>query len=158
MCIEPCPATAKNEFNCGLDEKKAIAMPFLGALPNLPYIDWKTCLRGQGESCQLCADACPLPGTVRLDDEERIVERKVGAIVVAVGASLYDCGNLPGLGYGSVADVYTSLEFERLAAANGPTSGEIKTQAGKAPERIAIVHCVGSLDPRHQPHCSGICC
>ena len=25
MCIEPCPATAKNEFNCGLDEKKAIA-------------------------------------------------------------------------------------------------------------------------------------
>jgi heterodisulfide reductase subunit A len=158
MCIEPCPATAKNEFNCGLDEKKAVAMPFLGALPNLPYIDWKTCLRSQGESCQLCADACPLPGTVRLDDEEQLLERKVGAIVVAVGSSLYDCGNLPGLGYGSVADVYTSLEFERLAAANGPTSGEIKTAAGKAPESIAIVHCVGSLDPRHQPHCSGICC
>ncbi len=158
MCIEPCPATAKNEFNCGLDEKKAIAMPFLGALPNLPYIDWKTCLRSKGESCQLCADACPLPGTVRLDDQDQILERNVGAIIVAVGSSLYDCSNLPALGYKSVADVYTSLEFERLAAANGPTAGELKTAGGKAPESIAIVHCVGSLDPRHQPHCSGICC
>lgn len=158
MCIEACPSTTKNDFNCGLDEKKAISMPFLGALPNLPYLDWKACLRSAGEGCQLCADACPLPGTVRLDDQEQILERNVGAIIVAVGSSLYDCRNLPALGYGNIADVYTSLEFERLAAANGPTAGEIKTSAGKKPGSIAIIHCVGSLDSKHQSHCSGICC
>ncbi len=158
LCIEPCLATARNEFNCGLDERKAISMPFLGALPNLPYIDEKTCLRSKGDNCQLCLDACPVPGAVRLEDQEQILERKVGAIIVAIGSKLYDCRNVTGLGYGSVGDVYTSLEFERLAAANGPTAGEIKTAACKTPKSIAIIHCVGSLDPRHQPHCSGICC
>ena len=158
MCVEACPATASNEFNCGMNEKKAIAMPFLGALPNLPYIDPKACLRGRGDSCQLCLDACPMPGTVELDDKERIIERKVGAIVLAIGSKLYDCGKVKGLGYGEVPGVYTSLEFERLASANGPTAGEIQTPAGSAPGSVAIVHCVGSLDAKHQPHCSGICC
>ena len=55
---------------------------------------------------------------------ERIVESTVGAIVVAVGARLYDCRELPDLGYGKVPGVYTSLEFERLLASNGPTGGE----------------------------------
>jgi heterodisulfide reductase subunit A len=158
MCIEPCPATARNDFNCGMDQKKAMAMPFLGALPNLPYIDSKSCLRSQGDDCHLCLDACPVPGAVRLDDKERTIERRIGAIIVAVGSKLYDCRNLGSLGYGKVADVYTSLEFERLASANGPTAGEIKTWAGSKPESVAIVHCVGSLDPKHQNHCSGICC
>jgi heterodisulfide reductase subunit A len=93
-----------------------------------------------------------------LDDKERIVERKVGAIILAIGSKLYDCRKIRGLGYGEISGVYTSLEFERLASANGPTAGEIKTPAGCAPASVAIVHCVGSLDPKHQPHCSGICC
>jgi heterodisulfide reductase subunit A len=158
LCIERCPATTRNNFNCGLDLKKAMAMPFLGALPNLPYLDWDSCLRSHGDPCQLCQDACPVPGAVRLDDQEQILERRIGAIVVAIGSKLYDCGNLGSLGYGKVSDVYTSLEFERLASANGPTAGEIKTWAGSKPESVAIVHCVGSLDPKHQSHCSGICC
>lgn len=158
MCVEACPAKAQNDFNCGLDQKSAISMPFLGALPNLPYIDAKACLRSRGESCQLCLDVCPLPGALRLDEKEQIVERKVGAIIVAIGGKLYDCHAVSGLGYGQIPDVYTSLEFERIAAANGPTAGEIKTAAGSKPQSVAIIHCVGSLDPRHQVHCSGICC
>ena len=158
MCVEACPASSSNEFNCGMDEKKAISMPFLGALPNLPYIEMRSCLRGRGGDCQLCLDSCPMPETVLLDDQERIVERKVGAIILAIGSKLYDCRNLKCLGYGEVPGVVTSLEFERLASANGPTAGEIKTAAGSAPGSVAIIHCVGSLDPKHQPHCSGICC
>jgi heterodisulfide reductase subunit A len=157
-CVEACPASTTNKFNCDMDQKKAIAIPFLGALPNLPYIDWASCLRSKGEDCQLCSDACPVPGAVCFDDKERVLDRNVGAIIVAVGSQLYDCRKLGNLGYGEVPDVYTSLEFERIAAANGPTAGEIKTSAGRAPESMAIVHCVGSLDPAHQPHCSGICC
>lgn len=158
LCTEVCPASGANEFNSGMNSKKAISVPFLGALPNVPYLDWKSCLRSHGENCQLCEEACPVPGTVRLDDQERILERKVGAIIVAIGGKLYDCRNLPNLGYGKVSDIYTSLEFERLASANGPTDGEIKLADGRTPESVAIIHCVGSLDPKHQPHCSGICC
>ncbi|MGA2278027.1 MAG: CoB--CoM heterodisulfide reductase iron-sulfur subunit A family protein [Terracidiphilus sp.] len=158
MCVEVCPASASNPFNCGMDEKKAIAMPFLGALPNFPYIDPQACIRTSGGDCQLCLDACPMPETVLLDDKERIVERKIGAIILAIGSKLYDCSKLTGLGYGEVPGVFTSLEFERLASSNGPTGGEIKTAAGSAPGSVAIIHCVGSLDAKHQPHCSGICC
>jgi heterodisulfide reductase subunit A len=158
MCVEACPASSSNEFNCGMDEKKAIAMPFLGALPNLPYIDSRSCLRSSGDNCHLCLDVCPMPGTVLLDDKERIIERKVGAIILAIGSNLYDCRKISGLGYGEVPGVVTSLEFERLASSNGPTGGEIKTSAGSAPGSVAIIHCVGSLDQKHQPHCSGICC
>ena len=158
MCTEACPATAKNLFNCGLDEKKAIATPFLGALPNVPYIDMGACLRSRGEGCEVCVEACPIPETIHLDEQEQVLERTVGAIVLAIGGQLYDCRNLPALGYGSLPGVYTSLEFERLAAANGPTAGEIKTRSGKAPQTIAMIHCVGSLDPEHAPYCSGVCC
>jgi heterodisulfide reductase subunit A len=158
MCVEACPASAANEFNCGMDEKKAIAMPFLGALPNLPYIDPGSCLRSLGQDCQLCLDACPMPGAVDLEDPGRIVERKVGAIILAIGSKLYDCSKVNGLGYGEIPGVYTSLEFERLASSNGPTAGEIKIPGGSSPASVAIVHCVGSLDPQHQQYCSGICC
>lgn len=158
MCVEACPASTKNDFNCRLDDKKAIAIPFPGALPNLPYIDPKACLRRQGEDCRLCEQACPIPGTIALDQREQLLERKVGAIIVAIGSRLYDCRKVTSLGYGEMEDVYTSLEFERIAAANGPTAGQIRTRSGKTPESIAIIHCVGSLDPNHQPHCSGVCC
>jgi heterodisulfide reductase subunit A len=158
LCTEACPAAGKNQFNCGLDTRKAISVPFLGAVPNIPSIDWKTCRRSQGETCALCQQACPVPETVRFDDQEKLHQRKVGAIVMAIGAKLYDCRSLADLGYGEVPDVYTSLEFERLASANGPTAGEIQTADGRKPRSVAIVHCVGSLDPNHQAHCSGICC
>jgi heterodisulfide reductase subunit A-like polyferredoxin len=57
---------------------------------------------------------------VRRDDREELLERKFVALAVATGGRLYDCRNLPALGYGEVPSVYTSVEFERLAAANGP--------------------------------------
>jgi len=158
LCVEACPASSPNPFNCGISEKKAMSLPFLGALPNAPYIDQNVCVRAQGRQCQACADACPIPGTVRLDEQERTLERKVGAVIVAIGSKLYDSGEIPFLGYGKIENVYSSLEFERIAAANGPTGGHIVTKAGKAPASLAIVHCVGSLDAARNPHCSGICC
>jgi heterodisulfide reductase subunit A2 len=157
-CIAPCPVVTRNEFNCGLNERKAIALPFPGALPNVPFLDESACLRSSGKDCTLCRDACPVEDTIRYDDSKRIAERNVGAIVVAVGADLYDCRKLPGLGYGEVPGVYTSLEFERILASNGPTGGALASPEGTAPESVAIIHCAGSLDPQHRPYCSGICC
>jgi heterodisulfide reductase subunit A len=158
MCIAPCPSTTDNEFNCGLNQRNAIALPFAGAMPNVPFLDAAACVRFRGESCQLCKDACPVEDTIRFDETERLLERNVGAIVVAIGAGLYDCAKLPSLGYGQCEDIYTSLEFERLMASNGPTGGAIVTHSGAAPKSVAIVHCVGSLDAEHKPYCSGVCC
>lgn len=159
-CIEPCPAMHPNPANCGLSTRKAMDFVFLGGLPNAPYLDPSVCLRttGQDPGCEACKLACPVEGAVKLDDAPTVLERQVGAILLAVGSVLYDCRQIPQLGYGSVPGVVTSLEFERLAAGQGPTGGEIRLPDGRAPDRVAIIHCVGSLDPRHKPYCSGICC
>jgi heterodisulfide reductase subunit A len=157
-CIPPCPVSVPNQFNFGLDTRKAIALPFAGALPNAPFMDAQACLRGKGEECSFCRDACPVDGVIRYDEAPRTIERPAGAIVVAVGFGLYDCRSLPELGYGTVQGVCTSLEFERMLASNGPTGGNLRRPDDTAPESVAIVHCAGSLDQRHRPYCSGICC
>ena len=91
-------------------------------------------------------------------DQEKVLERNVGAIILAVGSTLYDCSQFPSLAYGKAEDVYTSLEFERLLSASGPTHGQVLKRDGQPPNSVAIVHCVGSLDQKHKPYCSGVCC
>lgn len=157
-CIAPCPVSAPNEYNCNLNERKAIYFPFAGALPAAPAIDPGQCLRSKGEDCRLCEAACPVPGAVRFEERERILERKAGAVVLALGARQYDCRQFPNLGYGALPGVYTGSEFERLLSATGPTGGEARTPAGEPPRSVAIIHCVGSLDDKHKPYCSGVCC
>ena len=157
-CIAPCPESAKNEFNCNLNERKAVDFPFAGALPNSVFIDDQVCLRWKNQDCHICKDACPVEDAFIYDEKERIVERNVGAILIAIGSQLYDCTLIPNLGYGKLQDVLTSEEFERIVAANGPTSGQLITSTRAVPESIAIIHCVGSLDKDHCEYCSGVCC
>ncbi|MGC2061379.1 MAG: CoB--CoM heterodisulfide reductase iron-sulfur subunit A family protein [Thermodesulfovibrionales bacterium] len=157
-CIEPCPVREKNTFNFNMNERRAISFPFAGALPNAPFIDEKLCISLQGGECGKCRESCPVEGAIILDDSAKVFERTIGAIVVAVGSDLYDCTKIPDLGYGRLGNVYTSNEFERIMASNGPTDGEIRTAAGNAPSSVAIVHCVGSLDPNHKEYCSDVCC
>ena len=158
LCIPPCPATAPNPYNYGLNDRQAIAFPFSGVLPNAPFLDAQICLRKGGEDCHLCQDACPVPEAIVFDDQEKTVSKTAGAVVVATGSGLYDCAAMPALGHGHIPGVYTSLEFERMLAANGPTGGKIQDGGGQPPRSLAIIHCVGSLDSRHKPYCSGICC
>jgi heterodisulfide reductase subunit A2 len=155
-CIAPCPATTGNEFNYGMNDRKAIAFAFSGALPNAPFLDAGICERKSGKDCRLCQAACPVEGAISFDDSEKHIECKAGAIVLAVGADLFNSRGLPMLGHSSNPVVVDSLEFERILASNGPTSGEIVTREGKKPKTFAIVHCVGSFDS--VPYCSGVCC
>ncbi|MBF0461773.1 MAG: CoB--CoM heterodisulfide reductase iron-sulfur subunit A family protein [Magnetococcales bacterium] len=149
----------KNGCNADLDERKAIFFPFAGALPNLPVIDGAACLRSQGGECQLCREACPVEEAVLFAEQEQVIEKTVGAIVVAVGAQLLDCATLPALGERPGADVYTSYAFERLLAQSGPTGGEVVTlRTGKPPAAVAILHCVGSLEGAQCDYCSEVCC
>lgn len=158
-CISVCPASTDNGFNAGLNSKKAIDFPFMGALPYAPFLDENSCLRFSGSNCQACKDACPAgEGVINLDDSAQIIEKYAGGIIIAIGSAVYDCRKISGLNYGSMPDIYNSVAFERLMATNGPSAGELKTSFGAQPNSLAIIHCVGSLDKKHKPYCSGICC
>ncbi len=163
-CAAVCPAACPSEFDCGVGVKKAIDFASPGALPHVPRLNAEACLRTKGLSCTKCRDACPVAGAIIYEDSCRIIERRIGAVIVATGASLQDCSTLERLGYMQQPDVFTSLEFERMLSSEGPFKGDLRTSSGKAPSRIAIIHSVGGLGNgskegwRHEQYCSDICC
>jgi heterodisulfide reductase subunit A len=158
-CVEVCPAVVRNIFKNSACERKAIDFAFAGVLPNAPFLMDETCVRSRGEECRACKDACPMgEDVISLDDDEVIVERRVGSIILATGSGLYDASRVAGMGMGELPDVCDALQFERMLSTTGPTGGEILTAAGKPPSSVAIIHCVGSLDEDHKSYCSGICC
>lgn len=52
----------------------------------------------------------------------------------------------------------TSLQFERLLSASGPTGGHVQRPSdGVKPKKIAFLQCIGSRDQSHD-YCSSVCC
>ncbi len=109
--------------------------------------------------CLQCEKVCE-PDAIAHDLEDKFLEYDVGAIVVATGFDVYDPNKLKEYGYGKISDVVTSLQFERLLSASGPTEGEVKRPSdGKVPKRIVFIQCAGSRDKEnHLEYCSKICC
>jgi heterodisulfide reductase subunit A len=156
MCYEPCPVSLSNEWEENLGEKKAIFVPTAGSLPNVPAIDSTQCLKLNGQKdCNACAEACMF-GAIDLSEKDQKMDIEVGAVIVAIGSDLYNVDQLKRLGYGKYSGVYTSMEFERLFASNGPTAGAITLRnSDKQPRSVAIIHCVGRDETGY---CSGVCC
>jgi heterodisulfide reductase subunit A len=156
-CVEVCPVKVKNEYNECLDKRKAIYIPYPGALPNVAVIDKEHCLHFQGKECNACQDACPF-GSVHYKETDQIKEFKVGAVVLATGFDVFDPKRASQFGYGKIKNVYTSIEFERLLNSNGPTGGKVLLKNGRPPKRVALIHCVGSRTQKYNEYCSGVCC
>ncbi len=154
MCFEACPVSLDNDFEEGMAQRKAIYIPAAGALPNVPSIDTDSCLRFKGEECNACIEACMFEAIV-MDDKDQVLDLEVEAILVATGYGLMDLEPMKRFGYGKVPDVYSSVEFERLYASNGPTEGELKLRSGDAPSSVAVVQCVGREETGY---CSAVCC
>ena len=157
ICIEKCPWKADSEFDMGLSKRKAVYTPFPQAVPNVPVIDRETCVYFEKGTCKACEKFCPT-GAIAWDQEEETVELEVGAIIVATGYDLLDPSPLTQYGYGRLDNVITSLEFERMCSATGPTGGEVVLKDGNAPQSVAIIHCVGSRDKNYCEYCSRVCC
>ncbi len=159
ICVEKCPRKVLDtEFEAGMGNRKSIYMPFPQAVPRIPVIDADSCIWFERQKCRACEKLCPTDA-IDFDQQDEIIEADVGNIIIATGWKPFDCKKIPQYGYGRLANVYTSLEFERLCNAAGPTNGKIVLRDGKTePKSIAIIHCVGSRDTRHNPYCSGICC
>jgi len=169
-CSEKCPATAPSEFDEGTTLRKAIYIPFPQAVPNKYLIDADSCRYVQEGKCGVCAKVCPVEYCINLEEKDQEIELTVGNIIVATGFKPFDAKKIERFGYGRFPNVVTSLEFERLINAAGPTGGEIvfRTQDKKGnwifspdsnkPKSIGIVHCVGSRDENHNKYCSRVCC
>jgi heterodisulfide reductase subunit A-like polyferredoxin/ferredoxin len=151
------PKNIPFEFEQGLVSRKPIYLQFPQAVPRVPVIDPDNCMHFKTEGCKICEDNCEA-GAIDHTRQDEIRQFKVGAIVLATGFDMFDSREIPRYGYGHLPNVVTSLEFERICHASGPTGGKILTSQGKVPESVGIVHCVGSRDKNHQEYCSRVCC
>jgi heterodisulfide reductase subunit A len=159
VCQEKCPKKVIDEvFEAGLGIRKAVYRPFPQAVPKYPVIDRENCTFFQKGTCKACEKFCPT-GAIKFDQQDELITVKVGNIILATGWDLFDARKMPQYGYGRLANVFTSLEFERLTNAAGPTGGKVVLRDGvTVPQSVGILHCVGSRDKKHNNYCSAICC
>jgi heterodisulfide reductase subunit A len=157
ICSTKCPGKAPDEFNLGMNKRKSIYIPFPQAIPLKAVIDRDSCLYFQKNICKVCVKFCSANA---IDFNQKAEERtlEVGAVILTTGFKTFDAARAPEYGYGRFPNVITSLEFERMTSASGPTAGKVLMKDGKEPRSVAIVHCVGSRNINNNIYCSKICC
>lgn len=161
ICIDKCPfKVVDNVFEAGLGVRKVIYRPFPQAVPKYPVIDTENCVYFKRGKCKACQIFCPTePNSIDFDQQDEILQIQVGNIILATGYDLFDVTRIPQYGYGRLANVFTSLEFERMVNAAGPTEGKVTMRDLETPPKsVAIVHCVGSRDKNYHEYCSNVCC
>lgn len=164
-CAKVCPVVVPSEFEVGLGSRKAIYIPFPQAVPSAFVIDHQHCLGDVPLACAKCRDACD-KDCIDFDQHDELLDLDVGVIIAATGLDVYDPAALDEYGYSKYENVVTSLEFERLIDAGGPTAGRLMRPSDRqTPKRIGFIQCVGSRTistdgdlSRGRPYCSNICC
>ncbi|MDD7445962.1 MAG: CoB--CoM heterodisulfide reductase iron-sulfur subunit A family protein [Clostridiales bacterium] len=163
LCTEKCPQKKiPNEFNLGMDNRHAIYIPFAQAVPKVATIDPNACMMLKNGKCGVCAKVCAA-GAIDYKAKDEFIEEKYGAIVAATGFNPISMEKFDEFAYSQSKDVVTSLEFERLMNAAGPTGGVLlRPSDGEHPHTIVFVQCVGSrcaaCAEKGKEYCSKICC
>ncbi len=159
-CTEKCPSRkTPDKFNEGVGTTTAINIPFPQAIPKKATINPDYCRMLKEGKCGVCQKVCPA-GAIKYDMVDELVTENVGAIIAATGYDLVDWKQYGEYGGGRYPDVITSLQYERLLSASGPTGGHIKRPSdGREPKSVVFIQCVGSRDRSiGRPYCSGFCC
>lgn len=163
LCTEKCPQKGiPNEFNLSMDTRRAIYIPFAQAIPKVAVIDSEYCNMLKNGKCGVCSKVCAA-GAINYEQKDEVFEENYGAIVVATGFEPISLVKFDEFAYSQSKDVVTSLEFERLMNAAGPTGGVLlRPSDGKHPHTIVFVQCVGSRcssdAQKGKEYCSKICC
>jgi len=123
-CAEKCPTKVPNEFNFGLDERKAIYKDYAQGIPSVYTIDPNACRVLKGQKCGVCAKVCQAKA-IDYEQQPSDVELNVAAVIVSTGYELFDATQISEYGYGRLPNVISSLEMERLLSAGGPTKGHL---------------------------------
>ena len=158
-CELVCPVVVPDEYQEGLASRKAIYMPFPQAVPSSYTLDAESCLGFNPIACGKCLEVCDKK-CIDYDVADEILDLEVGTVIVATGMEVYDPRHNDEYGYTRFPNVITSMEFERLINAGGPSEGElVRPSDQQVPLRIGFVQCVGSRSvSRGVPYCSSFCC
>lgn len=159
ICAEKCPTKVNDEFNIGINKRKAIYVPYPQAVPLIYTIDKDNCRYFTKGKCKVCEKVCENKA-IDFDQKDSVETLDTGAVILAGGLEPFDAGKLGSYGYGRWPNCITSLEYERILSASGPYQGHIKrTSDGKNPRNIAWIQCIGSRNSHiGQDYCSSVCC
>jgi quinone-modifying oxidoreductase subunit QmoA len=154
-CTEACPVEIPNDFNAGLDKKKAAFIRTEQSFPHQYVIEKSACTSDCGTKCK---EACKYDA-IDLEMQAETLKIKAGSIVLATGWKPYDAKKIDNLGFGTSPNIITNAVMERIASGNGPTGGKmVRPSDGKEAKRVAFVQCAGSRDENHLAYCSAVCC
>lgn len=159
VCMTKCPVKIPDVFNVGLSDTKCIRIPFPQAVPAVAIIDSAHCIYFKRGKCRTCERFCE-PQAIDFDQKEEFIDIEVGSIIVAAGLTEFSAVSKDEYGYKIFPNVITSMEFERILSASGPTQGHIlRPSDKKEPKKVAFLQCVGSRDSTTgNEYCSAICC
>jgi heterodisulfide reductase subunit A len=158
-CVKVCPVVVPDENQMGFSSRKAVYMQLPQAVPSAYVINMKDCLGNNPIACGKCLEVCEKK-CIDYDMQDELVDVEVGVIITATGLDVYDPTPLDEYGYTRFENVITSMEFERLICAGGPTEGHfIRPADHQTPKTIGFIQCVGSRSERiGNLYCSNICC
>jgi len=113
--------------------------------------------------CYQCITACKAEAVTLMTHGEQAetLELTTGSIILAPGFQAFDPSGFDTYHYTDHPNVMTSMEFERILSASGPTMGHLTRVSDHAePKKIAWIQCVGSRDINRCDHsyCSSVCC
>ena len=159
-CYEKCPKKVIDEYDEGLAKRKAIYVPYPQAVPLKYVIDSDTCIYFKNGKCKACEKFCPTEA-IKFDEKEEDITINVGSVVYTAGFKPFDPKGLDNYQHAKLPNVLTSMEFERILSAGGPTTGHVtRPSDGEEPKKIAWLQCVGSRDINRcdNAYCSAVCC
>ena len=160
LCAQKCPRKVDDEFNQGLNQRKSAYIKYAQSIPLKYVIDGETCIYLTRGKCKACEKFCPT-SAINFDDKAEIVTLNVGAVILSPGFKPFDPKGFDFYGYGTIPDVVTSMEYERLLSSSGPCMGHLtRPSDSKEPRRIAWIQCVGSRNTNRcaNGYCSSVCC
>jgi len=154
-CATAVEAEFDDEFNYGMKKRKGAYLPHNMAHPQRYLLDGRIIGTPDADKAK---EACKF-NAVDLDMKPETLQLTVGSVIWATGWKPYDAAKIQPYGYDRYKNVITSVEFERLLAASGPTGGKIlRPSDNKEAKKVAFIQCAGSRDRNHLKHCSRICC
>ena len=160
LCAQKCPRKVDDEFNQGLNQRKSAYIKYAQSIPLKYVIDGETCIYLTRGKCKACEKFCPT-SAINFDDTADIATLNVGAVILSPGFKPFDPKGFDFYGYGTIPDVVTSMEYERLLSSSGPCMGHLtRPSDSKEPRRIAWIQCVGSRNTNRcaNGYCSSVCC
>jgi heterodisulfide reductase subunit A len=160
LCTKVCPVKVPDRFNENMSENRAIYIWSAHSVPKTAIINPSYCLRLKlnKDVCGKCQTACEA-NAIDFKQQPETLQVRVGGIVLAVGSEVFDASRVAELGYGRFKNIISSIEFERISDAAGPTGGNILSPKDKKPPKtIVFIQCVGSRDKRFHEYCCRVGC